>query len=117
MSRLYCVLTSNLLTASVLSGSQLGWPWNEHIGGCIRCQAHVASLKATRRRLGEMRNETVAPPPGLDRTIALSLDLAPPAAVRGGAGARVAASAVTAGVLTVVWMWRRARSRSIGLEN
>ena len=46
-----------------------GWPLRSHTGQCIKCQAHVASVRATRRRLAELGNEQVATPVGFESQI------------------------------------------------
>ena len=114
MSRLYCAVASNFLTASVLSEARLTWPWRSHLIGCLRCQAHLASVRATRRRLGDMRFEKVGLPSGFDQTVAGALDLPADSTIRAGSARRAAAAsaAVAAVALAVAWMWRRAQDKS-----
>lgn len=115
MSRLYCALATNALTASVLTEKPVGWPWNSHIAGCLRCQAHLASVKATRRRLRDMRTEMVSPSAELLENVTLAMDLHPSAEMTASTGRRTAAAsaAIAAAALTAAWMWRRAQDRSV----
>lgn len=112
---LYCAVATNALTASVLMENPVGWPWNSHLAGCLRCQAHLASVKATRRRLRDMRTEMVSPPAELLENVALAMDLHPSAEVAAGIGRRRAAvsAALAAAALAAAWMWRRAQDRSV----
>lgn len=130
MSRMSCALTANFATAAVLSDTALNWPWIAHVNGCLRCQAHMASVRATRRRLGEMRKETASPPVGFDPSVALKLD--PKSAVSksivtkstvtrpvattssSGAGRQMAAvsAAIAAAALAAAWIWRRTQAKS-----
>jgi hypothetical protein len=115
MSRLYCAVASNFLTASVLTGARLAWPWRSHLSGCLRCQAHLASVRATRRRLGDMRFENVGLPSGFDQTVTLALDLpVVDSTIKSGSGRQAAAAsaAVAAAALAAAWMWRRAQDKS-----
>lgn len=115
MSRISCALTTNFATAAVLSDTALIWPWNTHMSGCLRCQAHVASVKATRRRLGEMRTESVSAPVGFEPSAALMLD---PTSIatesKLGAGRHLAAvsAGVAAAALAAAWIWRRTQAKS-----
>jgi anti-sigma factor RsiW len=115
MSRLFCAVASNFLTASVLSEARLTWPWRSHLTGCLRCQAHLASVKATRRRLGDMRFENVGLPSGFDQTVTSALGVpVVDSTIRGGSGRRAAAAsaALAAVALAAAWMWRRAQNKS-----
>jgi hypothetical protein len=115
MSRLYCDVASNFLTASVLSEARLTWPWRSHLRGCLRCQAHLASVRATRRRLGDMRFENVGLPSGFDQTVtgALGGPVVDSTSWDGsGRRAAAASAAVAAVALAAAWMWRRGQDRS-----
>ena len=105
-----CVVFRNLLTAIVLAGQEPAWPLHPHVGQCIRCQAHVASLRATRRRLAELGNERIAAPAGLGSQVMDSLERMAEAPTPNGRLIR-AAGAMAAALLAAVWMRRRALAR------
>lgn len=105
-----CVVFRNLLTANVLAGDEPGWPLRRHVGQCIRCQAHVASLRATRRRLAEIGNEPIAAPAGLGRQVMDSLERMAEARASNSRWIR-AAGAMAAALVAAVWMRRRALAR------
>jgi hypothetical protein len=106
-----CVVFRNLLTAIVLAGEEPGWPLRPHIGQCIRCQAHVASLRATRRRLAELGSERVAAPAGFESQVMDSLARLAEARVPNGRWIRAAGASMAAALLAAVWMRRRALAR------
>ena len=106
-----CVVYRNLLTAVVLAGNDPGWPLRSHIGQCIRCQAHVASLRATRRRLAELGNERVAAPAGFESQVMDNLEKPAEPQVPNGRWVRAAGASMAAALLTAVWMRRRALAR------
>ena len=107
-----CVVYRNLLTAVVLAGEDPGWPLRAHTGQCIKCQAHVASVRATRRRLAELGNEQIPTPVGFESHIMESLEnraeLQPP----NGRWVRAAGASMAAALLAAVWMRRRAVART-----
>ncbi len=109
---MYCWLIRNLLTAAVLAGEDPGWPLRSHTRQCLGCQAHAASVRATRRRLGELGNEQVAVPSGFEARVMGSLEeefqpLAPT-----GRWVRAAGASVAAALLAALWMRRRAIVRT-----
>ena len=106
-----CVVFRNLLTATVLAGESPGRPLRSHIGQCIRCQAHVASLRATRRRLAELGNERIAVPAGLESRVMDKLEKRAEPQVPGGVWVRAAGASMAAVLLAAVWMRRRALAR------
>jgi anti-sigma factor RsiW len=111
-----CAVFRNLITASVLADEDLRGPVASHAGHCIKCQAHVASLRATRRRLSEIRSEAVAPPAGLESLVIDRLD--------GAVGTdrsrprmrskiwTPAAGAMATAIVAALWMHRRAVART-----
>ena len=110
-----CAFYRNLLTAVVLAGEDPGWPLRSHAGRCIKCQAHVASLRATRRRLAELGNEQIAAPVDFEAQVMESLE--GPASPRryfatGGRLVRAAGASMAAALLAAVWMRRRALART-----
>lgn len=107
-----CVVYRNLLTAVVLAGEEPGWPLGSHIGQCIRCQAHVASLRATRRRLAELGNERIAAPVGFESQVMDSLEQTTEPQVTNGRWVRAAGASMAAALLAAVWMRRRALPRT-----
>jgi hypothetical protein len=118
MSKVYCTMAANALTASVLSESPLPWPWNSHLESCLRCQAHLASVKATRRRLNEMRTEGIGTPAELVDRVSLAMELHPAGGAIGprfGRRAAATSAALAAVALAAAWMWRRAQDRSVEL--
>jgi hypothetical protein len=109
---IYCWVIRNLLTAALLAGEDPGWPLRSHTRQCLGCQAHAASVRATRRRLGELGNEQVAVPSGFEARVMGSLEekfqpLAPP-----GRWVRAAGASVAAALLAALWMRRRAIIRT-----
>jgi anti-sigma factor RsiW len=106
-----CLAYRNLLTAVVLAGEDPGWPLRSHTGQCIKCQAHVASVRATRRRLAELGNEQVATPIGFESQIMESLGRRAEPQAPNGRWVR-AAGAMAAALLAAVWMRRRAVART-----
>ena len=112
-----CTLMRNLITAAVLAGEDPGWPIASHAAHCIKCQAHVASLRATRRRLSELGSERVNPPPGfetlvMDRLDDVSRPPPSPGRWRSVVWGRAAGASMAAAVVAAVWMRRRAIARA-----
>jgi anti-sigma factor RsiW len=107
-----CVVYRNLLTAVVLAGDEPGWPLASHTGQCIRCQAHVASLRATRRRLAELGNERITAPVGFESQVMDSLESPTEPSVQNGRWVRAAGASMAAALLAAVWMRRRALART-----
>ncbi|HUP17594.1 MAG TPA: hypothetical protein VM848_16290 [Acidimicrobiia bacterium] len=107
-----CVVYRNLLTAVVLAGDEPGWPLGSHTGKCIRCQAHVASLRATRRRLAELGNERITAPVGFESQVMDSLEHLAESPVQNGRWVRAAGASMAAALLAAVWMRRRALART-----
>ena len=107
-----CVVYRNLLTAVVLAGEEPGWPLGSHVGQCIRCQAHVASLRATRRRLAELGNERIVAPAGFESQVMDSLEYSTAPEVPNGRWVRAAGASMSAALLAAVWMRRRALLRT-----
>ena len=105
-----CVAFRNLLTAVVLAGEEPGWPLRSHIAQCIRCQAHVASLRATRRRLAELGNEPIAAPAGFESRVMERLENPAPE-VPNGRWVGAAGASMAAALLAAAWMRRRALAR------
>jgi len=106
-----CVVYRNLLTAVVLAGDEPGWPLGSHTGQCIKCQAHVASLRATRRRLAELGNERIAAPAGFESRVMDKLEKAAEPQVPNGRWVRAAGASMAAALVAAVWMRRRALAR------
>jgi hypothetical protein len=107
-----CELSKSLLTAAVLAGEEPGWPIGSHSAHCIKCQAHVASLRATRRRLSEMGKDRVETPPGFQVQV---LDRLNEGAEfpdgSNGRWVRAAGASMAAALLAAVWARRRALAR------
>ncbi len=106
-----CVLFRNLLTAVVLAGEEPGWPLRSHIGQCIRCQAHAASLRATRRRLAELGNVRIEAPAGLELQVMDNLEKPIDPQVPTSRWLRAAAASMAAALVAALWMRRRALAR------
>jgi hypothetical protein len=112
-----CAVYRNLLTAAILAGEDPGWPLGAHTGHCLRCQAHTASVRATRRRLSELGQEQISIPTGfgaqaikaqvMDSLGAASGQISPKPRWKTAAGASMAAALVAA-----FWMRRRATARA-----
>lgn len=107
-----CAFYRNLLTAAVLAGEDPAWPLRSHAGQCIKCQAHVASLRATRRRLAELGREQIEAPSGFETQVMSSLENPsepdPPSA----RWVRAAGASMAAALLAAFWMRRRAIART-----
>ncbi|HKY47459.1 MAG TPA: hypothetical protein VJQ79_05680 [Acidimicrobiia bacterium] len=106
-----CVLFRNLLTAVVLAGDEPGWPLRSHIGHCIRCQAHVASLRSTRRRLAELGNARIEAPAGLELRVMDNLEKPIDPQVPDSRWLRAAGASMAAALVAGLWMRRRALAR------
>ena len=107
-----CAIARNLLTRAVLRGDEPGRLTRSHGRHCIRCQAHVASLRATRRRLAEIRDEPVELPAGLRQQVLNNLE---PRRRNPGAGdrwVRAAGASMAAGLLAALWVHRRSTART-----
>lgn len=107
-----CVVYRNLLTAVVLAGEEPGWPLGSHTRQCIRCQAHVASLRATRRRLAELGNERISAPVGFESKVMERLENPTEPQPPSGRWVRAAGASMAAALLAAVWMRRRALART-----
>ena len=107
-----CAFYRNLLTAAILAGEDPGWPLASHTGNCIRCQAHVASLRTTRRRLAELGQEQIRTPQGYELNIMESLGTSPSLRSVRPRWARAASASVAATLLAVFWIRRRATARA-----
>ena len=112
-----CTVLRNLITAAVLADEEPGWPVASHTGHCIKCQAHVASLRATRRRLSDLGSERVIQPPGFETMVMDRLDgVSRPEAFhsrgRSMVWPRAAGASMAAAVVAAVWMRRRATARA-----
>ena len=108
---IYCVVIRNLLTAAVLAGEDPGWPLRSHTRQCLGCQAHVASVRATRRRLGELGDEQIAAPAGFAARVMGSLEEELQPFSSTGRWVRAAGASMAAALLAVLWMRRRATAR------
>ena len=106
-----CVVFRNLLTAVVLAGEEPGWPIRSHIGQCLRCQAHGASLRATRRRLAELGNARIEAPPGFELQVMDTLERPIDPQGPNSRWVRAAGASMAAALVAAVWMRRRALAR------
>ena len=107
-----CALIQNLLTAAILAGEEPGWPIRSHVGHCIKCQAHAASLRATRRRLSELGHEQLTPPAGFEIQVMDGLESPIQPVSSNIRWARAAGASMAAALLAAVWMRRRALARA-----
>jgi hypothetical protein len=69
MASLRCALSSQLITASILAERESPALIRRHQSRCLRCQAHLASLRATRRALAGLRQEQEPTPVRLQERI------------------------------------------------
>ena len=109
---MYCAVIRNLLTATVLAGEDPGWPLRSHTRQCLGCQAHVASVRATRRRLGEFGDEQMATPPGFEARVMASLEGEFQPLASTGRWVKAAGASMAAALLAALWMRRRAIVRT-----
>ena len=107
-----CAIIRNALTAVVLAGEDPGWPLRSHTLQCLGCQAHVASVRATRRRLGELGDEQIATPPGFEARVMASLEQEFQPLAATGRWVKAAGASMAAALLAALWMRRRATART-----
>jgi hypothetical protein len=69
MASLRCALSSQVITASVLTERKVPAMVRRHQSRCLRCQAHHASLRNTRRALAGLRQEQEPAPARLQERI------------------------------------------------
>ena len=108
-----CALARSLLTAALLAGEEPRGPIGSHSAHCIKCQAHVASLRATRRRLSEMGKERVEAPAGFQVQVLNGLEGESARLPLGtGRWVRAAGASMAAALLAAAWVRRRAVARA-----
>ena len=107
-----CALSRNLLTSAILAGEDPGWPVSSHASSCIKCQAHTASLRATRRRLADLAHEQMAAPLGFESQVMDSLERPYQPQPLKPRWIRAAGASMAAALLAAVWMRRRATARA-----
>ena len=109
---MYCATIRNLLTAAVLAEKDPGWPLRSHTRQCLGCQAHVASVRATRRRLREFGDEQIASPPGFEARVMAGLEREFQPLASTGRWVKAAGASMAAALLAALWIRRRAIART-----
>jgi hypothetical protein len=107
--KLRCLLVGNVVTGSMLTERPLPRFVSGHQARCLRCQAHGASVRTTRRVLAGMATKHEVPPPDLEAAV-LGTALVAGAASGGKTWLPAAAGAVV--VLVAAWAWRRREARA-----
>ncbi|HKX75011.1 MAG TPA: hypothetical protein VJR05_06435 [Acidimicrobiia bacterium] len=113
MRTVACAVCSHFITAALLTGRELAGPVRHHQSGCLRCQAHAASLRSSRRLMAGLSEPLHPPPRGLRQQVMGTLEGDPklppdshwwPAAATTGAAV----------VVLMAWRWRSLRSTAHG---
>jgi MYXO-CTERM domain-containing protein len=109
MRQIRCVMVGQLVTASILTERPLPGLATSHQTSCLRCQAHSASLRATRRTLAGLSKTREMPPIEIEMAV-LGTTLV--ASTDAAAKPWLPAAAATAVLLAAAWVWRRREARA-----
>jgi hypothetical protein len=104
-----CFVVENLVTAALVAERSLPRLASGHQARCLRCQAHGASLRSTRRVLAGMAPTRELAPPELEGAI-LGTALVAGATTGGKTWLPAAVGAVV--VLAAAWIWRHRDARA-----
>ena len=109
MRQLRCAIVGQLVTASILTDRPLPALATGHQTSCLRCQAHSASIRATRRTLAGLTKTREVPPIEIEAAV---LGTALVTSVDAAAKPWLPAAVATAVVLAAAWAWRRREARA-----
>lgn len=109
MRKLRCVVVGQVVTAALLSDRPLSYLVAGHQDRCLRCQAHGASIRSTRRALANMANTREVPPLELE-TAVLGTALVAGTEVEGKAWFPAAVAAAV--LVAAAWAWRHREARA-----
>jgi MYXO-CTERM domain-containing protein len=109
MRQLRCALVGQLVTAAILTDRSLPELATGHQTSCLRCQAHSASIRATRRTLAGLSKTREVPPIEIEAAV---LGTALVASTDAAAKPWLPAAVATAVVLAAAWAWRRREARA-----
>jgi MYXO-CTERM domain-containing protein len=104
-----CAVVAQLVTASILTGRSLPALATGHQTSCLRCQAHSASLRSTRRALAGLGKTRHVPPPEIEAAV---LGTAPVPSTDATAKPWLPTAVATAVVLAAAWAWRRREAQA-----
>lgn len=112
MTQVTCRAVSFQL-ASAGPHQDLGERLNNHVAGCLQCQAESARYRKLHRRLASLAGELEPAPAGLAQSVERAIDAQSDRAPRrqvvvAAAAAAGAAAAAAAGIAAMV-VWRRTR--------
>ena len=107
-----CLVCSQLVTAAVLAGRPSFSLVARHEVHCLRCQAHRASLRITRRTLGSFGAVKERPPAVIAQGVLGSIVASHPAALGPSGSDRPwwPAAAGVAFAALAAWGWRRSQA-------
>jgi MYXO-CTERM domain-containing protein len=109
MRQLRCAMVGHLVTASILTDRALPALATGHQTSCLRCQAHSASIRSTRRALAGLARIREVPPIEIEAAV---LGTALVASTEAAAKPWLPAAVATAAVLAAAWAWRRREARA-----
>ena len=109
MRQLRCAMVGQLVTASILTDRPLPSLAAGHQTRCLRCQAHSASIRATRRTLPGLMRTREVPPIEIEAAV---LGTALVTSANAAAKPWLPAAVATAVVLAAAWAWRRREARA-----
>ena len=102
-------MVGQLVTASILAERPLPALATGHHTSCLRCQAHSASIRSTRRALAGLSRTRELPPVAIETAV---LGTALVASTDSAAKPWLPAAVATAVVLAAAWAWRRREARA-----
>lgn len=109
MRQLRCAMVEQLVTASILADRPLPTLATGHHTSCLRCQAHSASIRSTRRALAGLLKTRGVPPLEIEAAV---LGTALVASTDPAAKPWLPAAVATVVVLAAAWAWRRREARA-----
>lgn len=80
---------------------------NDHVSGCLRCQAEAAKYRSMLRQLSQMQTELVPAPAGLPENVARGLSRVADLPKQSRAREMALATAGVAAMAGAVTIWRR----------
>jgi len=102
-------MVGQLVTATMLAERPLPRLAADHQTSCLRCQAHGASIRSTRRALAGLANIREVPPVEIEDAVLGTVLVVPTDTA---AKPWFPAAVATAVVLAAAWAWRRREARA-----